>query len=917
MNLHVFIYISTIFLSFGVMAWLSAFGWQNRHVHGAAAFAFMTALGAWIALAELLSITGGSPETAQFWFNGRYISLAGVPVAWFLFTLMYTGRALAKNPAFIILILIVPAVTQVMVWTNDFHGLWLMRDIHFYSYGPFLIADTLKRVPSIWFKIHTFYGISLMLAGVLVLLIKTFRHFREYRMQSALLAFGSLLMTSAAVIPTFNLLPGLRVNPFTQVLSVSALFFAWAIFRHRFLDMVPIARDMLIDNMEDCVLVLDMNNRIADANRAMLKLLESARDEGDNAFSGKLIGAPVIDVLQPWASLADAFLNDEAFSPAVEISVNGEKRHFDLRLTPIQGRGEKSIGMIMVLRDITERILIEDTLRENEERLRLISDNIPEGMVYQVDFGVDGSTREFTYVSAGVLKIHGLSPEEVMKDAGILYEQTHEDDIHPLIEKEKLAMEAMSQFKAEIRIRPPSGGIRWIQVTSLPRRLPNNHLIWDGIEIDITERKRIEGITRARLRMVDFAEKNDLGPLLEKTLDEICEITESPIGFFHFMAPDQTTLSLQAWSTRTKREFCKASGEGMHYPVEKAGVWVDCIRQRKPVIHNDYASLPHKRGLPAGHAEVVRELVVPIIREDKIVAILGVGNKKRDYDEKDIDVISILSDIAWEITQRKRAEESLKASEKALKERNLRMEADLKIAQAAQKGIIVGTKPKCERIAVDHRYQPVEKVGGDYFSFTQSPDGSLGVFIGDVSGHGLAAALFTSLLKSATDRMFREYWNRPEKYLESLNGEIGDYMASYFLTAIYGVFDSCGNNGDVEFRHANGGHPQPVIVRADGRAAFTGVSGNLIGISNTIRFVLNEERLSSGDRVFLYTDGIAETVNERKEMIGFDSGLLSLFDASRQDTLPETLDAIMENLNKFRGPCPFQDDITLIGFEVS
>jgi PAS domain S-box-containing protein len=111
------------------------------------------------------------------------------------------------------------------------------------------------------------------------------------------------------------------------------------------------------------------------------------------------------------------------------------------------------------------------------------------------------------------------------------------------------------------------------------------------------------------------------------------------------------------------KEFCRAEGKGAHYPIDQAGVWVDCFHQRRPVIHNDYASLPHRKGLPKGHAPVVRELVVPILRGDRVVAILGVGNKPTDYTERDVEVVRYLADVAWEIAERKQAEEALRESE--------------------------------------------------------------------------------------------------------------------------------------------------------------------------------------------------------------------------------------------------------------
>ncbi len=189
-----------------------------------------------------------------------------------------------------------------------------------------------------------------------------------------------------------------------------------------------------------------------------------------------------------------------------------------------------------------------------------------------------------------------------------------------------------------------------------------------GYTIDITERRQAEDILQARLRLSEAAFTHSLDELLTKTLDEAEALTGSTIGFFHFLAEDQETLLLQTWSSHTLSTMCSAEGKGQHYPVHKAGIWVDCIHQRRPVIHNDYASLPHRRGMPEGHAPVVRELVVPIFRGNAIVGILGVGNKPVDYVERDIEVITQLANLAWDIVIAKRTEEELEKSRTLLAE---------------------------------------------------------------------------------------------------------------------------------------------------------------------------------------------------------------------------------------------------------
>ncbi len=181
------------------------------------------------------------------------------------------------------------------------------------------------------------------------------------------------------------------------------------------------------------------------------------------------------------------------------------------------------------------------------------------------------------------------------------------------------------------------------------------------------ERRRAEDVLKSRVYISEFAAAHSEDELLRFTLDEVERLTGSCIGFFHYVDDDQISLRLQMWSTNTLATICTAEGKGRHYPISDAGVWVDCFYERGPVIHNDYEALPHKKGLPPGHAKVVRELVVPVITGEKIRAILGVGNKKTNYDDADIRTVSTLANLAWDIIERKKAEEALKKSETSLK----------------------------------------------------------------------------------------------------------------------------------------------------------------------------------------------------------------------------------------------------------
>jgi PAS domain S-box-containing protein len=191
----------------------------------------------------------------------------------------------------------------------------------------------------------------------------------------------------------------------------------------------------------------------------------------------------------------------------------------------------------------------------------------------------------------------------------------------------------------------------------------DDKVILAGYTIDLTERKQAESVLQARLRISDYALDHSLDELLTKALDEAELLTGSKVSFFNFVDADQKTLTLQTWSTNTLSTFCNAETKGLHYQLESAGVWADCIRERKSLVHNNYESLPNRKGLPPGHVPLLRELVVPIFRNDLIVAVLGVGNKPSDYTVQEKSTLNHLANLIWDIIIRKQTEESLKSTE--------------------------------------------------------------------------------------------------------------------------------------------------------------------------------------------------------------------------------------------------------------
>jgi len=191
--------------------------------------------------------------------------------------------------------------------------------------------------------------------------------------------------------------------------------------------------------------------------------------------------------------------------------------------------------------------------------------------------------------------------------------------------------------------------------------------VWSS-SVDITQRQRSENVLQARLRLMQYASGHTLQELLVATVDEAEALTDSTIGFFHFFQPSRQVIETKAWSTNTSAHMCAMKNDGTLYAMDNAGAWADCIREKKPIICNDYRSMPSKRGLPEGHAEVSRFLTVPVFRKDDIVAVLGVGNKARDYVEEDVETITLLADMAWDVTDNKRNEQNMQLMKRLLEE---------------------------------------------------------------------------------------------------------------------------------------------------------------------------------------------------------------------------------------------------------
>ncbi|MEW8428371.1 MAG: PAS domain S-box protein, partial [gamma proteobacterium symbiont of Ctena orbiculata] len=209
---------------------------------------------------------------------------------------------------------------------------------------------------------------------------------------------------------------------------------------------------------------------------------------------------------------------------------------------------------------------------------------------------------------------------------------------------------------------------------------------------DITERKQHERYMEIQARRAStllqlprIAKDLDDTAFMQRGLAFAEELTGSLISFFHSINQDQETIELVTWSQRTLEQYCQALHD-RHYPIKDAGIWADAFRQRKPVVFNDYQEVPDKHGLPDGHSVLTRLISLPVVDNERIVMLAGVGNKESGYTELDVETTQLIANEVWHIVQRRRNLNALSASEARYRELVDNMSDGVAVYEAVDQG---------------------------------------------------------------------------------------------------------------------------------------------------------------------------------------------------------------------------------------
>ncbi len=350
-NPHVFSVLAAAMVSAA-----GAFGaYQRRKVAGAASLALLlTGLTVWM-FAYALELSAAQLDAQLFFVKLKYLGIVSIPPLFFIFSIHYSqpGRLPARQAA---LLGLVPVITLLLAWTNDWHALIWRNATPVYN-GTFFSFD---YESGFGFWVWAVYAYLLLVAGSAVLVWYAIRTYADHRIQAWLLitATGITWLGNIIYVTGNSPVPYLDITPFTLILT--ALLLTWSIYRAGLFEMIPIAGENILESLNDAVIVIDRQKRIVLSNHTFEYFTKLS--------PASLTGRPIQDALKPWPELLELTLSEGVRRKEIELKLESSySLFFDVRVSPIRNQDGETIGWAYILNDITERKQSERRLRSEEE----------------------------------------------------------------------------------------------------------------------------------------------------------------------------------------------------------------------------------------------------------------------------------------------------------------------------------------------------------------------------------------------------------------------------------------------------------------------------------------------------------------------------------------------------------------------
>ncbi|MEN8231194.1 MAG: GAF domain-containing protein [Thermodesulfobacteriota bacterium] len=361
--------------------------------------------------------------------------------------------------------------------------------------------------------------------------------------------------------------------------------------------------------------------------------------------------------------------------------------------------------------DISDRKKAEAALQASEEKFRTVAD-----FTYDWEYWIN-EKGNFNYISPSCERITGYSAHEFEENPALLLNIIHPDDRTHLGKHLDEELDTSKVCHLNFRVITRTGEERWISHYCQPvyghekkflgRRASNRDIT---VQTKAQENIKLNETRRTALLKLYEMQTLPIKEVCDFVLEASQSLTGSDIGFMGFLNEDESQMTIHSWSKSVMAQ-CKIHEKPIIFSIAEAGVWGEAVRQRQPVIINDYgSSFVLKKGLPQGHVDIARFMAVPLFGEDKIVAVVAMGNKSQDYDEQDIKQLQLLIEGMWQIIKRRQTEDELIRQAEMIKHFTNKVAHDLKNPAIAIYGLARVLKRKYEELSQEKLENFIEQI---------------------------------------------------------------------------------------------------------------------------------------------------------------------------------------------------------------
>ncbi|MFN8411265.1 MAG: histidine kinase N-terminal 7TM domain-containing protein [Anaerolineales bacterium] len=334
-------YILPLIIAAAISISTATYAWIRRSANGASALFLMSlAISIW-AIGYALEIAGTTLETKYFWGVIEYLGIAFAPYAWLIFSYNFSNENNPLSKRWVSLIAVIPSITVILALTTKWNGL-IWSEYHINQQAGF---SALGVSHGTWFNIHFVYSYLLLAVGTALIINTLFRRQGLYRSQAAALIIAVLApWIGNAIYLTGNSL--LDLTPFAFTVTVVAI--AWAILGFHLVDVAPIARDLIIDSMQDGMIVLNIRNSIVDINQAAARMIGVSISDA--------LGKNAAEVFTPWPHLIERFRSVVEANEEITVGSGNAIRTYEVRFSPLKDRQENVAGRVIMLRRQNEAL---------------------------------------------------------------------------------------------------------------------------------------------------------------------------------------------------------------------------------------------------------------------------------------------------------------------------------------------------------------------------------------------------------------------------------------------------------------------------------------------------------------------------------------------------------------------------------